>query len=69
MVRLAPIHLDDPARLPDPDALLLSGRLAATLDDLMSISGDDPWPRLSLQGLQVVGALGELDLAAGSARA
>ncbi len=62
VVRLAPIHLDDPGRLPDPDALLLAGRLAATLDDLMSISGDDPWPRLSLQGLQVVGSLGELDL-------
>ena len=62
IVRLAPVHLDVPAQLPDPSQLPLDGRLATTLADVTSLGRDEPWPRLSAQGVAITGALGDLEL-------
>jgi hypothetical protein len=62
VVRLARVHVDDPARLPDPSTLPMDGRIATTLAEALSLDRDNPWPRLSAQGIAITGALGDLEL-------
>jgi len=60
---LAPFHILEPARLPGPSTLALTGKLQLPTAQIDSfITGEQIWPILDLQDLTIVGRAGTWDL-------